>query len=255
MSKVPYMPFFGNDFFGSSRVKLMSSEEKVAYLTLLWFQWVDDGLPVAVDALRCLAEDVTDEVLDCFPVARDGKRRNPALEHHRRRSKTMSSAQSKRAKSRWDIRKDDMPDECPDDAQNMPSVSVSVSVPEVSSEGRPSGEADRKTDLGTLMGAIRKTGYRKATTRRDEMRDYSVAKAMLASHPVETCLDAIEGTRKLVGESEHFTLRLVWAEGKDGGPPMFTRALDAVAKPASWETRERTGPSDVGSILKTMGAA
>ena len=58
-----------------------SDGEQIAYLRLLCHQWLMDGLPDSLPALRRLGgRGVSTALLDKFPVTTDGKRRNPRLE-------------------------------------------------------------------------------------------------------------------------------------------------------------------------------
>lgn len=59
----------------------LSDLEQICYLRLLCHQWVMEGLPADVGALKRLAgKGVTDTVLAKLPVCEDGKRRNNRLE-------------------------------------------------------------------------------------------------------------------------------------------------------------------------------
>jgi hypothetical protein len=108
-AKLPWMPFFGTDFYNDEAVRLMSLEEEAVYIRLLWWQWREGSLPAEPDDLEMLVGNrraiagqspgkmVTDRVLALFPVTRggDGRRRNPRLQaiseeqeaKNRRRSK------------------------------------------------------------------------------------------------------------------------------------------------------------------------
>jgi hypothetical protein len=69
MTKPPYMPFFGRDFYDDDRVAQMSYHEQGIYLRLLWHQWVNGSLPAAPEDLaRITLEPVPERVLACFPI-------------------------------------------------------------------------------------------------------------------------------------------------------------------------------------------
>ena len=70
----------------------MNKVERCDYLDLLCHQWTDDGLPDDLDLLARMlgykrASQIPAIVLAKFPVAEDGKRRNPRLEIERGRQK------------------------------------------------------------------------------------------------------------------------------------------------------------------------
>lgn len=62
-------------------VAAFSDAEQLAYLRLLCHQWMMEGLPADISALRRLAgRGVTEALLEKFPVGGDGRRRNARLE-------------------------------------------------------------------------------------------------------------------------------------------------------------------------------
>ena len=79
-----FLKFFGSDFLNSTAHWKM--EERGIYITLLWYAWVNDGLPVEVDQLDRMAygtKSCWPTIASKFPVAADGKRRNPRMERDR----------------------------------------------------------------------------------------------------------------------------------------------------------------------------
>jgi hypothetical protein len=82
--KLPFMPFYGSDFYDDEKVRLMDLEDEAIYLRLLWMQWREGSLPANPTDLGILARaDVTEQVAACFPLSTDGRRRNPKLERIR----------------------------------------------------------------------------------------------------------------------------------------------------------------------------
>lgn len=80
MPFLPYMPFYGNDFF-TERVRLMSRAEQAVYLELLWIQWREGSLPVDREELeRLVNAEVSPRILEALPVCDDRRRRNAKLE-------------------------------------------------------------------------------------------------------------------------------------------------------------------------------
>ena len=84
----------------------MTDTEQIRYLRLLCHQWIMDGLPNASGALGRLAGGkISSSILAKFPVAKDGKRRNPMLETIRhdqtKRIESYRTRASLAAKRRW----------------------------------------------------------------------------------------------------------------------------------------------------------
>lgn len=83
-------------------------EERGIYITLLWYAWVNDGLPVEVDQLDRMAygtKSCWQTIASKFPVADDGKRRNPRMERDRitllAQLETWKARGAKGATKRW----------------------------------------------------------------------------------------------------------------------------------------------------------
>ena len=83
-----------------------SDLEQLAYLRLLCFQWLRQGLPAELEKLRRLAgKGVTEALLTKFPVEADGRRRNPRLEtvraEQRARIEKKKEQRRNAANKRW----------------------------------------------------------------------------------------------------------------------------------------------------------
>lgn len=83
--KLPFMPFYGADFYESEKVGLMDAAEQGVYLRLLWRQWREGSLPLEVARMAQLAgvPTLSARVAECFPAESDGRRRNRRLEEIR----------------------------------------------------------------------------------------------------------------------------------------------------------------------------
>ena len=95
--KLPWMPFFGSDFYHDEAVRLMSLEEEAVYMRLLWWQWREGSLPADPEHMAKLAgASVSAQVMGRFPVTRDadGRRRNPRLDEIRRDQLALIEARS-----------------------------------------------------------------------------------------------------------------------------------------------------------------
>lgn len=96
--KLPWMPFYGSDFYHDEAVRLMSLEEEAVYLRLLWWQWREGSLPADQEHLAKVAgAAVSAHVVARFPVTRDsdGRRRNPRLELVRQEQLALIEARSR----------------------------------------------------------------------------------------------------------------------------------------------------------------
>ena len=45
MSKLPWFPFYGRDFYLDEKVRLLSLRQEAMYLRLLWHQWEEGSIP------------------------------------------------------------------------------------------------------------------------------------------------------------------------------------------------------------------
>lgn len=101
-----FLKFYGSDFLNATASWTM--EERGVYLTLLWYAWVNDGLPSDIDRIDRMAPGAKAcwSVLESkFPVSQDGMRRNPRQERERvamrERSDSAAVRGRKGAASRW----------------------------------------------------------------------------------------------------------------------------------------------------------
>lgn len=115
----PWFDFYPERFIAGTAI--MELHERGAYITLLCHQWLAGSLPNDLRVLSRLAGgDVSEAVLEKFPVCGDGKRRNAKLENVRaeqieRMQKNRGRAQ-KAASARWSP---DAPSNAPSNAQAM----------------------------------------------------------------------------------------------------------------------------------------
>lgn len=101
-----FLKFFGSDFLNATAAWTM--EERGIYMTLLWYSWVNGGLPGDIDRIDRMASGAKAcwAVLDSkFPTSPDGMRRNPRQERDREamRAKSLSAAErgKRGAEQRW----------------------------------------------------------------------------------------------------------------------------------------------------------
>jgi uncharacterized protein YdaU (DUF1376 family) len=95
VSRLPYFRWFPDDYAGS--VRGWSLLEKGGYREALDAQWSQDGLPANPDEVRRIIGATPAEfrriwarIESKFPIAEDGRRRNPRLEQERERVKRVS---------------------------------------------------------------------------------------------------------------------------------------------------------------------
>ena len=55
MTKLPWFPFYGRDFYLDEKVRLLSLRQEAMYLRLLWHQWEEGSIP-EVAACQCFPE-------------------------------------------------------------------------------------------------------------------------------------------------------------------------------------------------------
>jgi uncharacterized protein YdaU (DUF1376 family) len=101
-----FLKFYGSDFLNATASWTM--EERGIYLTLLWYAWVNGGLPGDIDRIDRMAPGAKAcwSVLEGkFPMSPDGMRRNPRQERDRAimrdRSDSAAERGRKGAAQRW----------------------------------------------------------------------------------------------------------------------------------------------------------
>jgi uncharacterized protein YdaU (DUF1376 family) len=132
-NQLAFLKFYGSDFLNSTAG--WSMEERGLYVTLLWYAWVNDGLPREVDRIDRMAPGAKTcwEALESkFPESPDGKRRNPRQERDRESMLQQWEAMSRRgaqgAAKRWNRDAPAMP-------QAMPDAMLQASPKQCSSNG------------------------------------------------------------------------------------------------------------------------
>lgn len=107
MNKPPAFQFYAADFLVDAAVKLMTLEERGAYVTLLAHAWIEGPLPGAIPKLARLCEvSVADmeriwpAVAPCWVMNAGGFIVNPRLEKERRKQAQYRKAQSNKALTR-----------------------------------------------------------------------------------------------------------------------------------------------------------
>jgi len=100
---------YPGDFDTDERVRRLDFEGIGFFVTLLNYAWVNDGLPAdfGETSAQLLGEDrrrcrrLWKEVSSNFPMAADGRFRNPRQERERKKSVAVHDAAVKAAKARW----------------------------------------------------------------------------------------------------------------------------------------------------------
>jgi hypothetical protein len=93
--KMPFMPFYGQQFCGDMAVKLMEPAERWMYIELLWTQWKEGFIPVSDRDLRMLiGATVPARVVAMFPITEPDHRQNAALEAIREKHEHITAARS-----------------------------------------------------------------------------------------------------------------------------------------------------------------
>ena len=118
--RLRYYPMYPRDFDMDEKVKLMDLSSIGLYIMCLNHAWMNDGLPQEWSKIRTIFGPVRGNeraykwhqieqefvkqwslVEPCFPVAEDGRRRNPRQEVERNKAVKAYEAKVKAANSRW----------------------------------------------------------------------------------------------------------------------------------------------------------
>ena len=164
---LPYFQMYAKDWTSSETTRVMSFAEKGLYIDLLSFAWTNDGLPADPLRIARLAgadwlefAALWEVVQHCFPVAVDGRRRNPRQEDERciaeGKSAKASSKGKKGADSRWG-KSENGTGNGAGIAQALPthSVGMSQAMAPASESGSVSG-SDSKNQESTNLREFRK---------------------------------------------------------------------------------------------------
>jgi uncharacterized protein YdaU (DUF1376 family) len=107
-TRLPFYPMYAADFQASQSVELMSLAQRGLYITLLNRAWLGDGLPDDIGQIQRLAQATDVEFADAwpavsqhFPVANDGRRRNPRQEAERHSAVEAHQKRVTAANTRW----------------------------------------------------------------------------------------------------------------------------------------------------------
>ena len=131
----------------------LSDAEQLAYLRLLCHQWMLQGLPPELPALRRLGgRGVTPALLEKFPAGADGRRRNPRLETVRQEQRSriarsrekiarMNAARARRATDR-------IPPPVP------PNTEAPASPPQTAAAAQPPVSLAQAVQAGPAMGVL-----------------------------------------------------------------------------------------------------
>jgi len=108
MSKRPYLPFFTDDWLGSSAVRMMTFEQRGIYIELLLFCWKDGSIPKNnAEILKLIAakphfnSKKLKPVLDCFYEDSD-RLRHKKIDELLQKTKLTSQKRRDAANARWE---------------------------------------------------------------------------------------------------------------------------------------------------------
>jgi hypothetical protein len=156
-----WMPFIGDDFYGSETVMLADEAAEAMYHRLLWHQWRNGGVPVEPDHIRAILPPkfckrfakTWAQIEKKFPIV-DGRRQNPRCAAERTKAASLVERRKKNAESlnarrsgdgdRDDDRNDDRPDDRGGGRQMR--ASTSTSTRDLSERSASHSSADKPRD-------------------------------------------------------------------------------------------------------------
>lgn len=108
--KSPAFQWYPKDALTDSKLKHMGLTAEGMYRRLLDNAWIENGLPDDLDEIYTLSNCATRAKFDAlwktvsikFPVAADGRRRNPRQERTRKEQRKNSKKKKLAARARWD---------------------------------------------------------------------------------------------------------------------------------------------------------
>jgi len=156
-----FLKFFGSDFLNATASWTM--EERGVYITLLWYSWVNGGLPGDIDRIDRMAPGAKAcwPVLEPkFPPCPDGMRRNPRQERDRATMRDRSDSAAERgrkgAAQRWGSHSNSHPVamQQPSDDDGYGMASQRSEFRGQSSEFRPSDAEETHTLNGSAVEPV-----------------------------------------------------------------------------------------------------
>lgn len=156
-AKDPAFQVYPSDALSDVGYLGLSAAGRGVFWDLLLLSWLNDGLPDDARALhvlcRCSAEEwseVAEGVLELFPVAADGKRRNARQEREREARAAYRAGKAAAARSRWEKRGDASamhvhPLAC---AKPMPPIPIPNPIPKKTPLSGGAGGAEAPSPAG-----------------------------------------------------------------------------------------------------------
>lgn len=107
--RLPYFPFYPQDFLGDGKVRLMSPAEVGIYIRLLCHEWLEGPLPDDLTRLARIAgathaeiEEAWPAVRECFTEDEEGRLVQTRLEEEREKVLAKREQARRAARARWD---------------------------------------------------------------------------------------------------------------------------------------------------------
>lgn len=145
MNKMPFMPMYLDDWFGSFTVQRMSYAARGMYHALLMVQWREGHIGQTADdareVLRCTDEDwkqFEKFFEQCFPVDADGFRRNPKVSEVK--ATQIAASELARAKGRMGGRPRKEPEEKPNESRAKAEQKLEHKLEESREKAEPKAE-------------------------------------------------------------------------------------------------------------------
>ena len=229
MNRPPAFQFYAADFLVDAVVKLMTLEERGAYVTLLAHAWIEGAVPSDLPKLARLCEvPVADmkrlwpAIAPCWhPARRDGLLVNARMEKERRKQASYRKSQSARALTRQ---------ASPKLARAKPKPSSPSSSPSSKSKATPSAPTAPVVTWLTPFSEAWKASYGGDPNFGQLAKSL---KPLTEAHPPGEVLD-------------HWTRYLAGTEAKYASPSRFTQTY------GSWEKPDRARQTAVPDMYLTL---
>ena len=278
-NKLPWMPFFGSDFYGDSKVQAMTDRQEAWYIRLLWEQWKHGTIctleqsvrKVASPAMGTKAEEwgdfyqwVTEGYKGhdaLFPSVDEYRGQNPRLEELRQEQIAKHESYQKRGRSGGLATAQTQQGSSLDPSPtNSSTPSSALQRQNQNQKQRQKGEKSEAAgapadDFADMMGLIREVWK---PSREEQVTNGSILKALLRKGKHSPEFEAaVRGLPLILPDSRHPSMKWLYAKGC--ATDVFKKAVDAHYEQEKGPVRKREGeghdPQHISAALDRIGVA